>query len=88
MTTRAGKLIYPRGPLHSKYAHDDCRYQDHPHPFSRRGGYLHVNHGKTTRAQRRQAIKEAHGFRTRAVARLKLTVKRASVRVRTARRGA
>ena len=60
MKTRAGKTVYPNGPMHAKYRADDCRFNgdDRLHTFSRRGGYIRFA-GGSGRDMARKSLREA-----------------------------
>ena len=64
MTTRAGKTVYPDGPMRKKYSKDDCRFNSEArrHTFSRFGGYIRFAGGSgrnEARKSLRQALYEA-----------------------------
>ena len=59
MTTRAGKTVYPNGPMHAKYSEDDCRNNaDRLHTFSRFGGYIRFA-GGSGRDMKRKSLRKA-----------------------------
>jgi hypothetical protein len=60
LKTKAGKIVYPDGPMRPKYSKNDCRFnsEERRHTFSRFGGYVMFASGMG-RAQVRKSLREA-----------------------------